>query len=143
LKICEILELDPRNAFDAIKYEDYLFELSENRIPEGDTLYEDRFGFRFSGHFRTDDDWLQWKHNYKSIDDLNSFIEYQLHYTEEIRDKLERIENALSSTDLQAEHKGQRKENGPDRDDPSRSETSSNNQEAVGAAPSSRPKGGD
>lgn len=135
MKICEVLELDPRNAFDAIKYEDYLADLEEHPTDQDEIPYEDRFGFRFSDHFRTGDDWLQWKLSVKSIDDLNSRLDVQMgehHYMDE---RLKRIENMLSQ--LVGE-----KQNGPG-ENPSRPENTKNNPEAVGAASTNHTKGRD
>lgn len=115
-KICELLEIDPRNAFDAIGYES-----SGSTDP-----FVERFSF--TDHFRTGMDWLNWKHSVKSIDDLNSAFDNvfgELHY---VSQRLGRIEAALKTNG-----------SGDVGDVPSRP-VNSDDIEAVGAASTSNPQ---
>ncbi|MBW7849695.1 MAG: helix-turn-helix transcriptional regulator [Rhodospirillales bacterium] len=73
VKICEILEIDPRNVFDCI--------LNETISPEPRK-------FRFSSHFRTGDDWLYWKLSIKNIDDLNNELDHIAHALYSIESRL-------------------------------------------------------
>lgn len=162
VKICEVLEIDPRNAFDAIKNESYLADLEDNPVPEGKVPSVERFGLRFSNHFRTDDDWLNWKLSVKDVEELNASLDLHQYAFHNIDQRLERIEehegalqNFLNSPEYKAlfaktaEETDQlrelefQKQNGPDQNDPSRSDNTLNNPEAVGAASTNQPEGKD
>ena len=84
--------------------------------------------FIFADHFRTDEDWLNWQISTKNISELNSILDGLSHAFWKSSDRLLRIEKLL-------------KENGLDREDPSRSDNPTNETEAVGAASTSSKKG--
>jgi len=143
--IARVLEIDPRWIFQRI----YDYQVKEH----------DNFSFR--NHFATDTDFLNWKLAVKDVEELNAVLEQHLYEFQHIDQRLARIEqNRLEEefrsspeyNDLQAKMEAQisqlrkseeEKQNGPDRDDPSRPEQTSNNPEAVGAASTNHTKGRD
>jgi len=169
-KICELLEIDPRDAFDAINEgirEQEAFKngksISDNPEwvdpPEGFRPIPYDSPFSFSNHFKTEADWINDSTQYKSIEDMNDALAHQAHEFYSIDNRLKRIEWLLEGKDPVeetrketeqmrkrfAQQKTERlnKENGPDQNDPSRSKETSNNPEAVGAASTNHTKGRD
>lgn len=84
-------------------------------------------GFKFQHHFATDDEWLNWSLKTKDINDLNGHLDYIEHALYENAQAVSKLAERISNN-----------KNGPDHDDPSRSDKS-NHQEAVDAA-SDQPK---
>lgn len=85
VKICRVLEIDPRNAFDAML----------NDVDQ--TEEQDRF--RFSFHFRTNEDWRNWKLQVKDIETLNDHLnglDASLHY---LLNNVDNIKDALIEND--------------------------------------------
>lgn len=126
IKICDVLEIDPRNAFDAINMEKSerqqdLSDLSD--LPPAPPL-EEILKPKFIDRFR---DLEQWK-NVPSL--LQKMID-----VEKLDDQLNDIVNRLSRIETAIE-------NGPDHDDPSRPDKTKNNPEAVDAASTNPPKKG-
>lgn len=130
--ICEVLEIDPRNAFDAIKVEDYRAQ----PVPPPDQELNNRFGLRFTEHFRSTKEWnaLHQSLDLSVIEAVMANIAERMAANDE---RLSRMENALKS----ARHFALK--NGSDQNDPSRPEATSNNPEAVGAASTNHTKGRD
>lgn len=156
MKICEVLELDPRNAFDAVKYEDYLIDVEKNISSKDENPYEDKFGFRFSVHFRADNDPHILKYDINSVEDMNTLVDEQaFQFNQKRVFQSKRIEDKITLIDLFREvvkeeihqaldvSKPTSTQNGPDQDGPSRSEISKNNTKAVDAASTRKPGGTD
>ncbi len=117
-KMCELLEIDPREVFDVI-----------NRNPT-ESPYDHQFSFVH--HFASDDDFLNWKLSVQNIEDLNDSLDNQMAEFHFFSQQLKKIENTVNEM-----------KNGPDQKDPSRSMNSKNNTEAVDAASIRKPGGTD
>jgi transcriptional regulator with XRE-family HTH domain len=119
IRICKVLELDPRNAFDAIC----------NDPNSGVSLapYDE---FRFTERFRSNEDWLTWKHSVKSIEDLNSLVDSLVGELSYLHRDIKDLKAVMMKS-------------GPDQKGQSRSRIRKSNVEAVGAASTKRRKKGD
>ncbi|HEY9080015.1 helix-turn-helix transcriptional regulator [Magnetovibrio sp.] len=158
VKICEHLEIDPREAFDAIQLGRLAQEELESEEPRSWPPKSKDY-FRFTDFFASDADWMKFEYNIKSIEDLHQNLAQiggELHW---LNSKVERINTVLEGKDpseeAQKEHEEFRArmekakaeylsggiENGPDQKDPSRSALSSTETEAVDAASTEQTKG--
>lgn len=116
VKLAYVLEIDPRQIFQQIF----------DREREADDVLSENFSFIY--HFATDTEFLNWQNEFKDVEGLVDLLKNQSQNLDLLEQRLSKLENT-------------RKENGPDQKDPSRSENSKNNTEAVDAA-STRPKKG-
>jgi len=118
VRLCQILKIDPRELFD--------IALDEVDPDRGALVQDEERGvkywdeFRFTEFFATDTDWANWKLEVKQVEDLENalaFMSHQMHlqtkYMQDIAKRLSAIEN------------------GPDHEDPSRS----NSNNSTSAAP--------
>lgn len=150
VKICEILEIDPRKAFDYIKNEDHDAATQKylKDHPEADQIDPYGcvdFGLKFQYHFRTDIEWLNTQVQVRSIRELNEHLGDQtvdLHYIDRRLENIEwrldgkdpKEERAKEKAEWKANFDEEMKKNDPDQNDLSRSNNSTNNTEAVDAA---------
>lgn len=157
-KICELLEIDPRDAFDAINTSIRWKEEKDNPKPRSWPQGSERF-FRFAEFFATDTDWMRLQYSVQSIEDLHSHlaeIGAEMHWlnskmkhmnmvlegkdpSEEAQKKHEEFRARMEKN--KAEYLSGGNENGPDQNDPSRSEKSKTNSKAVSAASTKLTKG--
>ena len=117
-KMCELLEIDPREAFDVI-----------NQRP-AESVYDNPFSFVH--HLTSDDDFLSMKLSVQNVEDLNDSLDNLMSEIHYLSERLMRIENTVNAM-----------KNGPDQKDPSRFMKSKINTEAVSAASTRKPGGTD
>jgi len=158
MKICELLEIDPRIAFDAIQHGLAEKEAKANpkiweAPPKGVHPNDLPKAFSFLYHFKSDEEWINDSTQFKSIQDFNNAAEnffVEFHF---IQERLDKIQKAVCGTypgeenhkkwEERRAHMAEslKEENGPDQNDPSRSEKSTINSEAVGAVSTKQSKG--
>jgi len=128
MKICEVLEIDPRHAFDAILFEEEQNTLSTANLSEDELLDHARNHFSFADHFASDLEVVRWYSDIDGFADLTNVITG-------MKRELGRL-NAIIEDQYHIN-----KQNGPDQKDPDRSENTTHETEAVDAASTRKPGG--
>ena len=132
VKICEVLEIDPRTAFDYIKQEDQIKAQQEYHAENPtatpyEVLRHVERGMSFQKFFLVDEDLLNWKLSTTNIEELNSHLDMIEVSNFNLDDRLHKIEVAL-------------KINNPVHEEPGCSENTTNETKAVEAASIKKPE---